>query len=193
MKNKIPAIFAFLGFVIFLVGTLISVLDEETGMYVAASIISYTTIATALACCFVFAKNKTVVNVGYGLCALVGVYGVGSLIGAEEFSVTAFGLVFMLIAAILYAIVIALNFFGYSKGGIFKNNDSVLCQLGQYKALEKEKVINAEEFDTIKTNLLNNATNVSYNISDLKKWKKLLDENIINDEEFAKIKEKVIK
>ena len=90
MKKQINKIVMVVGFLVALVGLLIwAVSDmeidgslltgtalEELELFLIPDLMNVSFIAMVLAVAFVFAKNNTVKNVGYGLSALIGIDGV---------------------------------------------------------------------------------------------------------------------
>ena len=70
-----------------------------------------------------------------------------------------------------------------------KNNASDLVSaLNQYKELEKESVLSADEFESIKASLLKSSGTKIGSVDELKKWKKLFDQQVITEEEFSNLK-----
>lgn len=213
MKKQINKIVMVVGFLVTLVGLLIwAVSDmeidgslvkgtalEELELFLIPDLMNVSFIAMVLAVAFVFAKNNTVKNVGYGLSALIGIDGVLTLVSLSKIDenvlenragiiVTAVGLIVMMVAALLYFGMLCMDFFGFVKKS---EKDDAIETLAKYKELQQENVLTAEEFENVKEKLLNKTTasnKKNGEIDVLKKWKKLLDQNVITEEEFAKIK-----
>ena len=195
MKKEINKVIMTIGFIFVVVGLLIYGLDDELAVL---TVFTYANIAAVLATAFIFAKNSVAQNVGYGLGALVGVYGISCIVNESATGVIIFsiGMILMLLAAILYFIVVALKFFGFVKGGNVTAsgcNGNISDVLGRYKEMEKEKVLTAEEFDELKKKALDAVQEKAVSLDDLKKWKKMLDQQVITEEEFAAMKAKAFR
>ena len=177
----------FIGFIVVLLGVLTE--SSETALTV---MFTAPFLAAVLAVCFINACNNTVKNVGYALGALVGVYGLVMIMN-EVLLVSACGMVFMLFAALGFAVTYILKFFGWVKSG--KESSAVgdiSSQLEKYKEMEKENIITDEEFVQLKGQALQTISeNKHLNFEDLKKWKKLLDQQVLTEEEFSQLKSKI--
>ncbi len=196
MKKFFTQILAPIGFVVALIGFI-------SGYKNATLILAFSSIyfiAAVLAAGFVFAKNETVKNMGYILCAVAGTGGVVTLLNLLEAEVmslgsliVSIGLIIMLIPALLYAIIQFFSWCGFTRKKSKADADDIATALNQYKTMEKEKILSTEEFDELKSNLLKNRVSASTSFDDLKKWKKLLDQQIITEEEFANLKAQAFK
>ena len=153
----------------------------------------YIAVAAILGAVFVFSKNATVENVGYALCAFVGVLGVTMIMHDKVFPLMLIpvGFIVMLVGAILKFLLIAIKFFGFINAEDQKVIGDVFDTLTKYKELEKDKVISEEEFNDLKTKTIAANAKDTVSLEDLKKWKKLLDQGIITETEFANMKAKL--
>ena len=177
----------FIGFIVVLLGVL-----TESATTALTVLFTAPYLAAVLAVCFVNASNNTVKNVGYALGALLGVYGFVVII-TDNLVVSACGMVFMLFAALGYAVTYVLKFFGWVKGEKeISGGVDISSQLGKYKEMEKENIITDEEFVQLKGQALQSiGDNNRLTFEDLKKWKKLLDQQVLTEEEFSQLKSKI--
>lgn len=186
MKRKINKILAVIGFVLVVVGLIMSLND--------AAVLSYFSIAAALSLAFIFANNTTVRNVGYALAALIGIEGVFVIMdGSMDTMALGIGYVLYLVAAALYFIEITIGFFGFVKGAEAQKGGAASTLLLSYKQLEADKVITEEEFNELKARVFESSNTQCVTFGDLKNWKKLLDKKVITEEEFASLKEKMFR
>lgn len=195
MKKKISQVIMFIGVIIAFLGMILDPMvianNNSEALLLLASTISLKGIAIILAIAFVFTKNTALVNVGYGLAGLVGVCGLGEVV-CSKFYITDVGCIIMLLAAILYAIFLIVNFFGYVKGeSASENKADVVSALNGYKEMQNSEIITEDEYEALKSKVLSSVKVDTVN--DLKKWKKLLDQKIITEEEFAAIKANIFK
>lgn len=189
MKKFFTQILSAIGFVIILIGIIIK---GNTDMLV--TMFSAPFIAAAIALPFVFAKNATVKNTGYTLSALVGMYGIVLVLNVDNSVgtlISGIGMAVMLIPAALYAIVEFFTWCGFTRKNKVNSSNDLATILNQYKALESEKILSAEEFEELKAKTLKGTDAGISSVEDLKKWKKLLDQQIITEEEFSNLKAKV--
>ena len=222
MKKEISKIVMVIGFLVALVGLLIwavsdveidfLAVDEDLNMSLAQlqeflfpnlfNISNLCYIAMVLSVAFVFSKNDTVKNVGYGLSTLVGLKGILSLVRLGDIEKEVLdnrlgmtfcfiGMITMMVAALLYFGSIYMDFFGLVQKNKVYEKESAVDVLAKYKELQKENVLTEEEFKNKKEKLLNETIASEVKNDDpvaLKKWKKLLDQNVITEEEFTKVK-----
>lgn len=186
MKKDFTKVLIVIGLVLVLVGILLNgLINEETVEYVFA--IPY--LAVALSCTFVLSKNEMLVNMGYILSSMCGIYGIVMFpMGRYMLMISAIGMILMLIAAVIYTIARTLEFSGFVKTNVASDAVALLIQ---YKHMEKEAVITTEEFEMLKNKTFENSKPQISSLEDLKKWKSLLDQQIITEEEFASLKSKV--
>ena len=193
MKKELNQIIMFVGFIVVVVGALISALSEDIS---ATLSFASTYLITIFAVTFIFAKNPVVKNFGYALAGFSGVDGIFAItLGSESTMVANVGQIIMFVAAILYFILICLKFFGFVKGeknNTTTHNDAIEI-LNGYKALMTDKVVTEEEFEQLKKTVLSNNKDKATSVNDLKKWKKALDQGVITDKEFADIKSSIFK
>ncbi len=192
MKKIFTQILVAIGFVVALVGVVLGVDDVTVGLAFSSVHFIGATLATA----FVFAKNETVKNMGYVLCAVAGTYGIAAIIPVETDAeavstgllIFAFGLIVMMVPAVIYAIIRCFSWCGFTIKSSKADACDIAAVLDRYKALEKEEILSAEEFEGLKNKVLKNSETSLSSIDDLKKWKKLLDQQVITEEEFSKLK-----
>lgn len=203
MKKFFTQILTAIGFIVALVGI---ILNSKSGLAESA-LYSTPLIAASIAIAFVFAKTQSVKIMGHVLSAYAGVSGLltyltyqnslydeaGQLVTEKpEFDPTIYsiGLIIMLAAALIFVIIEFFSWMGFTR----KSSKAVSCDiatmLNQYKALEKEQILSAEEFDDLKSRVLKTSGSDCSSIEDLKKWKKLLDQQVITEEEFSNLKAK---
>ncbi len=192
MKKFFTQILAAIGFAVSLIGVFLSF--KNAALIVAFSSIYF--IGAGMATAFVFAKNETVKNMGYVLCATAGTFGAVTLLneisgGSIGMIVFSIGLIIMLIPALIYAIIQFFSWCGFTRRNAKAAADDIATVLNRYKSLEKEEILSAEEFEALKGSVLDNSGSAVSCVDDLKKWKKLLDQGIINEEEFSKLKAQV--
>ncbi len=192
MKKFFTQILVAIGFTLALVGVILGVDDVTVGL----SFSSIHFIGATLATAFVFAKNETVKNMGYVLCAVAGTYGVAAIIPKETnveavstgLLIFAVGLIVMMVPAVIYAIIQFFSWCGFTRKSSKADVGDIAAVLNQYKTLEKEEILSAEEFEGLKNKVLKSSETTVSSIDDLKKWKKLLDQQILTEEEFSKLK-----
>ncbi len=188
MKKFFTQILTAIGFTLILVGSFMKGTDAVLVTFFSAPFL-----AAMLATPFVFAKNNTVKNTGYALSAMVGVYGTMLLFNQEDsigLLIVSIGMIVMLIPAAIYAIGAFFGWCGFTRKKNVGNASDLATILNQYKALEAEKILSAEEFEELKAKTLKGSGSEISSIEDLKKWKKLLDQQIITEEEFSSLKAK---
>ena len=138
MKKNITKVLVFIGFIVTVIGLLIEGLDEEYTEIIMVSVFTYPFIAATLAVCFIQANNVVMKNVGYALCALVGVYGILALT-AEVLSTAPIGMIIMLVGAFGYAILYVLEFFGFvKKDSVSAQHGDIAVLLTKYKEMETD-------------------------------------------------------
>lgn len=197
MKKTIIKTTTFLGFVIAALGAMIDPMIANAELHAYTFLFTnfsvYIAVAAILGAIFVFSKNATVENVGYALCAFVGVLGVTMIMNDKVFPLVLIpvGFIVMLVGAILKFLLIAIKFFGFINAEDQKVVGDVFDTLTKYKELEKDKVISEEEFNDLKTKTIAANAKDTVSLEDLKKWKKLLDQGIITETEFANMKAKL--
>lgn len=200
MKNIVIKSIVFVGLLVTVLGTILDPLitsDPLTfaGVFMLVPFLPlYIILAAALGTAFIYSKNATLANVGYGLMAFGGAIGIAMLIWFDSFSliVIPVGLIIMFVGALLKAILAIISFFGFEKAGSRQPSSSdVADALLKFKDLEKDGVLSEEEFAALKEKLIASDEKAKPTIDDLKKWKKLLDQNVITEEEFAELKKKL--
>ena len=189
MKKSLSKIIVFVGFLWVCIGELIDGFSQEA--YIQDTLLTTGTLLGALAVVFVFAKNKTLSNMGYALCACGGISGILICFKTNLPIFAAIGYIIMLIGAAVWLIGVLVAFFGFVKGG-YVSEDDVSSQLIKYKELEKEEIISAEEFEKLKAALFAGSDGGKVTLNDLKKWKKLCDDGVITADEFAAFKAKAL-
>ncbi len=152
-------------------------------------------IAAILAGCFVFAGNRVVVNVGYGLAAYCGVIGLVALLYVVPTPVvSSVGTIIMLGAAVIYLVTVLLNVFGFERIGHKRREEGdILVTLDRYKDLQNENILDEKEYEDLKNKALESVRPEQMTFAELKRWKKLLDRDVITAEEFAALKAKVLR
>ena len=195
MKKQVNQIFIFIGLTIALVGLFLTPIIDYPPFYAGASFITLG-LLVVLAGTFIFAKNTVVKNVGYGLCAMSGIVGASFLTSlAAGLLIFAVGTLLMFLGTFIYYIVLVLTGLGWvktDKASKTEDATNLLTVLNNYKLLEKENILSAEEFTAIKTNLLSANTNKAETIDDLKKWKKAVEQQVITEEEYNAIKSEIL-
>lgn len=192
MKKSIIKTIIAIGFFVFVLGAIIDpVMKSSAAAFIVGNV--YIAVAAILGTAFVFSKNTTLANVGYGLCAVIGAFGVTFMMHYASYPimVTSVGLIIMLVGAVLQFLLIAIKFFGFIKSEDKQTVGDVSAILTHYKELEKEKVISEEEFNGLKAKVIAANENDKVSLEDLKKWKKLLDQGIIDETEFSNMKSKL--
>ncbi len=203
MKKFFTQILTAIGFIVALVGI---ILGYKYGVEAQALLGSLPFIAACMATAFVFAKNETVKNMGYVLSGVAGVYGFlvfitycnslydenGNLLAVltPKYNPTVFavGLMIMLIPALIYVIIRFFSWLGFTRKSAKSSSSDIATVLNQYKSLEKEQILSADEFEDLKSTVLKSTGSDISSLEDLKKWKKLLDQQIITEEEFTNLK-----
>lgn len=188
MKKSLSKIIVFIGFLVVCVGELIDGFSQKA--YTAGTLLTTGTLLGALAVVFVFAKNKTLSNMGYALSACGGISGILICFKTTLPFWASVGYIVMLLGAVIWLIGVLVAFFGFVKGG-YVSEDDVSSQLIKYKELEKEEIISAEEFEKLKAALFAGSEGGKVTLNDLKKWKKLCDDGVITAEEFVALKNRV--
>ena len=202
VKTTVVNILVFIGFLVTVLGTIIDPLIMTTAAanttgatFVLIPFLPlFIILASVLGTAFVFSKNETLANAGYGLLAFDGAIGIMllALIDAFNLIIIPIGLIVMFVGATLRCIVTIIGFFGFVKGGTgAQTSDSISTALIRYKELEKDGVLSEEEFANLKGKTFAADDQKITSFDDLKKWKKLLDQNVITEEEFAALKAKL--
>lgn len=191
MKKEVNQIVIFIGFIIYVVGLVLSALMSD----IAFSVVSLSSVAVVLGLCFVFAKNEVVKKVGYGLCVVGGADGLYSLLGTYYglgAQICYIGQVVMFVGVIIFFISMMARFFGYEKNKTATTGNFIQA-LNSLNSLKQENVITEEEFEQLKTETLQKANKNNLSIADIKQWKKLYDQKIITEEEFSNVKKDLFK
>ena len=192
MKKQVNQIFIFIGFAVAFLGLLLNATIDYRPSTSASSL----GLVALLGATFIFAKNSVVKNVGYGLCALSAITSFPLFASTDPgLLIYTIGTVIMLLGVLIYFVSLVLNGLGWVKtDNASKTEDAtnLLTVLNNYKLLEKENILSAEEFTAIKTNLLSANTNKAETIDDLKKWKKAVEQQVITEEEYNAIKSEIL-
>lgn len=97
----------------------------------------------------------------------------------------------MIIGAIVYYISLILNYFGYKKATGISQKD-LYEEVNFYYKMKNEGIINEQEYEGLKSAVIEKIGKNNFTVSDLGKWKKLLDQSIITDGEFIKLKAAIL-
>ncbi|MBR3894513.1 MAG: SHOCT domain-containing protein [Clostridia bacterium] len=145
----------------------------------------------AIACAFALSKNQSFVNMGYLLGAIAGIFCIVMFpSGKYMLIISSLGMILMLIAAVIYLVSKMLNFFGFVKAGATSVSDTSTL-LKQYKQMEENAIITADEFVALKSKLFHDFKPRANSLEELKNWKALCDQGIITEEEFSNVKSKL--
>ena len=193
MGKKYYKIFISIGTVLTVVGLLIDALATDAfAMLLEFS--SFAFINAILAVCLITSKNNVVENIGVGLSAYCGVYGIVKFavaLNSEIFYMSYLGMSIMIIGAIVYYISLILNYFGYKKATGISQKD-LYEEVNFYYKMKNEGIINEQEYEGLKSAVIEKIGKNNFTVSDLGKWKKLLDQSIITDGEFIKLKAAIL-
>lgn len=193
MDKKYYKIFISIGTVLTVVGLLIDALATDAfAMLLEFS--SFAFINAILAVCLITSKNNVVENIGVGLSAYCGVYGIVKFavaVSSGLFYISYLAMGIMIIGAIVYYVSFALNYFGYKRATGFSQKDPYE-EVNSYYKMKNEGIINNQEYEGLKTAVIEKVGKNNSNVSDLGKWKKLLDQSIITEEEFIKLKATIL-
>ena len=193
MKNLLTKIVMFIGFLLTVIGIIVDSVSMRIPIS-AFSLLDMTFIAAIFAFCFIQAKGKIIVNIGYCIAAVLGTSGLAQIITNTEdyILISNIGCIIMSFAALCHLTTIILELCGFVKKGKEKEScEDIAIILNKYKELEKENIITIEEFDNLKSKALKCTDSGKSSVEDLKKWKKLFDQQIITEEEFSSIKSKI--
>ena len=192
MKKFFTQILTLIAFITIMVGMVIVGSDTEMGFNtVVLAMIPSIVLLPALATVFVFAKTETLNIAGYVLSTMTAVYGLLTFFTDSTYDIISFGMMLMAVPAIIYAFIKLFALLGFVRAKDVKSNaNDVATMLNQYKALEKEAILSAEEFEDLKSKVLKNTNTEATSVDDLKKWKKLYDQQVITEEEFTNLKAK---
>lgn len=187
MKKELNKIIIFIGIVIVAVGNIIESISTYNG--VTGSLL----LLVGIGGCFIFAKNDTLKNVGYIICAFCGICGLNYLVNIVSGGVVkAGGSIVILVGVLLYYLKVVLAFFGFSaKSNTDFCSENIVASLVKLKEMHSENVLSEEEYNLLKNNALESSVSGKTSLEDFKKWKKLLDQKVITEEEFAALKAKV--
>ena len=192
MKKQVNQIFIFIGFAVAFLGLLLNATID----YMPSTSASSLGLVALLGATFIFAKNSVVKNVGYGLCALSAITSFPLFASTDPgLLIYTIGTVIMLLGVLIYFVSLVLNGLGWvktDKASKTEDATNLLTVLNNYKLLEKENILSADEFTAIKTNLLSANTNKAETIDDLKKWKKAVEQQVITEEEYNAIKSEIL-
>ncbi len=195
MKKEWNKVVMVIGFLVSVLGAIIGAIESLKGATLILGYATSTMLVALLGAAFVFAKNSVVKNVGYGLAAIVGVWGIATIMdvnavtAAVGYMISCVGAIIMLVASFIYFIVLALDFFGFVKRKSEEAKKAcAIDALPEYKAMKDEQLLTDEEFEGVKRSVLENAEVKINSLYDLKKWKKLLDQKVITEEEFSAVK-----
>ncbi|MGM9646262.1 MAG: hypothetical protein ACI3XS_06195 [Eubacteriales bacterium] len=193
MSKKYYKIFISVGTVLTIVGLLIDALATDAfAMLLEFS--SFAFINAILAVCLITSKNNVVENIGVGLSAYCGVYGIVKFavaLNSEIFYTSYLGMSIMIIGAIVYYISFVLNYFGYKRATGVSQKDPYE-EVNSYYKMKNEGIINEQEYEGLKSAVIEKIGKNNSTVSDLGKWKKLLDQSIITDGEFIKLKAAIL-
>lgn len=195
MKKEFYKFFVAIGFIIFAIGLLVDSLIIES---LSLEIISTYSILATFGFVFVFANNATLNKFGYCFAALVGIYGLINFLFVPGDAVFAdIGAIVMLVGSVIRVAITIPSFFGYARTGnseCSKQTD-VYEQLLAYNKLLADQVIDAQEYEDLKTKLFGDRASkpAGGNVDELKKWRKLAEQNIISENEYSAIKAKILK
>ena len=187
MKKELNKIIIFIGIVLVAVGSIIKALSTYSGVNDSLLLLG------GLGGCFIFAKNETLKNVGYIICAYAGAFGLNYLNYPQNGGlIYAIGSIAILVGVLLYYLKVVLAFFGFStKSNTDFCSENIVASLVKLKEMHSENVLSEEEYNLLKNNALESSVNGKTSLEDFKKWKKLLDQKVITEEEFAALKAKV--
>ena len=203
MKKDLSKILIVVGLIVVLVGFfldgMINRADNAKEIYEDVYLITMPTgiitdsafwdcVLVAIVCAFALSKNQAFVNMGYILGAVAGVLSVVMFPNGQYMKIVAlFGMIVMLVAAVIYFVSKMLSFFGFVKANTNKTHEAVDL-LTQYKQMQESSLITTDEFFALKQKLFRDAKPRMNSFDDLKKWKLLLDQDIITEEEFLDMK-----
>lgn len=190
MKKSINNIILTIGFIIYIVGVMLCSTSENNEMLPIA-LATYSLYAI-LIMAFSFAKSKALNICAYSISAIAGVEALSlitSVSKIENFDamliIFTFGIIVMMIPAVIILINSILNLFGFTKVGRQTTSDSKIDLLRLYAEINKDGIISDDEFIAkkaivIKGNLKENKEE----FEQLKQLKRLYDEQVITKEEF---------
>ncbi len=193
MSKKYYKIFISVGTVLTIVGLLIDALATDA-FAILLEFSSFAFINAILAVCLITSKNNVVENIGVGLSAYCGVYGIVKFavaLNSEIFYMSYLGMSIMIIGAIVYYISFVLNYFGYKRATGVSQKDPYE-EVNSYYKMKNEGIINEQEYEGLKSAVIEKIGKNNSTVSDLGKWKKLLDQSIITDGEFIKLKAAIL-
>lgn len=194
MKKEFYKFFVAIGFIVFAIGLLIDSFITES---LSLEIVSSYSILAVFGFAFVFTGNATLNKFGYRFCALAGIYGLTSIMFVKSDAIVAdIGAIVMFVGAIIRVIIAIPAFFGYKKVDdcAAAGPVDVYEQLLSYNKLLADQVIDAQEYEELKSKLFGERpSKASGNVDELKKWRKLAEQNIISEGEYSAIKAKILK
>ena len=191
MKKSINSIILTIGFIVYIVGVMLFKTSEN----LASAFFDLTgySIYVILIMAFLFAKSKSLNICGYSISAIAGLDALSVITTAtaiEDFDFTliifAFGIIVMMMPAIIYFINCLLNLFGFTKMGKQSTSDSKIDLLRLYAEINKDGIISDDEFASKKAVVIKgNSKDNKEELEQLKQLKRLYDEQVITKEEFV--------
>lgn len=152
-------------------------------------------IAAILAGCFVFAGNRVVVNVGYGLAAYCGVIGLVALLYVVPTPVvSSVGTIIMLGAAVIYLVTVLLNVFGFERIGHKRREEGRYTRHARpVQGLAERKHPRRKGVRRSQKQSAGKRPPRTDDVCRTQTLEKLLDRDVITAEEFAALKAKVLR
>ena len=191
MKKSINNIILTIGFILYVVGIILYNTSENIGsMYSEFALYS---ICAILIMAFSFAKSKALNICGYTISTIAGVDALGYIIAASDVKepdftlmIFAFGIIIMMVPAIIYLINSILKSLGFTKIGSQTTSDSKIALLRLYAEINKDGIISDEEFASKKALVIKgNSKDNKEELEQLTQLKRLYDEQVITKEEFV--------
>ncbi|VEU80564.1 hypothetical protein [Haploplasma axanthum] len=192
-EKNLPRTLAVLGFVVSLLGIVLSAATNPQGTTTLPGLdlqLSATgLIGVLIAVAFLFAKNNVVEKIGYGILAINATVGIANISarGIELTSIaTVLDLVVMilfLVSSVYYFVVACLDYFGYSKFGVNGKENTKLGTLKGWNKLVENNTLTNEEYDVVKKVVLKSDLS-SKAFSELEDMRKLLEARLASADDL---------
>lgn len=147
---------AVIAFVVFALQLIIGIFLVDSGDAADASLAAIGSLPMILGVAFIFAENKVVEKVGFGLLLVVAIGSLSAVTGGETLSLI-FGIIIfalLIVSVLTFFVRAVLLYFGYAKSEIFLRENALASSLKRIKDLAEKQVISQEQHGVLKAKLL---------------------------------------
>lgn len=147
---------AVIAFVVFALQLIIGTFVVSDSLVAEATLAALGSLPMVLGVAFIFAENKVVEKVGFGLLLMVAISSLGAIIGGETISII-FGIIvaaLLLVSVLTFFVRAVLLYFGYAKTEVFLRENALASSLKRIKDLAEKQVVSQEQYGELKAKLL---------------------------------------